>query len=538
MSYKTITVEGTTIDLSEQIVLASLGRTYNPMAQGQADIIRQCWMFYNLPENKLRREKFKRLRLMYGDRQEMQFVDDVLKPLMGKEANGQWTYDTMPVKPIVSVSNFVKKVVDKQATLYDDQPERDIDDEASEETYKEIAKEIGLDYIMQAFERAQVLYKTAFLRPVVRNGRLDADILTPEIFYPITDPEDATIIKACFWVVQSCIKPDDIHFATWYYLDNERFFWFQMTNGQVVKVSGTDDMPGSVVIGENTGEDGEVYGNSLGELGILKACTNKTEEVIEYPGDSMISLQNNLNILETLKTNSLIYQGFPILHIHGMDNTDPQTGEKRKIRTSPWTAIVTEGRPGEEKPSVAFIAPATKVAEFNDAITQKIDMFLLSNGISKNLIMDSTTSGAALKERNRDIVELRKSKIPQYTRIEQELYKLFALICETSEVDGDYKLKKDAEFTINYSEPDIDGLTPIEQADLDQKKIDQGLLSQAMILKRDNPEMDDEAVADLLVTIKKDTGVNANIFSNAKTTANNIIASAVNERTDKGTIQE
>ena len=544
MSYRSITIEGTSIDMSERLIVESFARTYAPESQGQADLVKQCWTLYNLPENKARREIFKRLRLMYQDRQEKQFVEDVLRPLMGKESNGTYKYDAMPTKPLVSITNIVKRIVDKQATLYDAQPKRDVDDESSDESYGTMAKDIGLDYIMQAFERTQVLYKTAFLRPVVRHEQIDVDVLSPEIFYPITDPDDNTRIIACFWVVQSPLRPESALHCTWYYLDTVNFFWFQMVNGALIKIQGTDDMPGSVMIGENENESGEVTGNVLGDLGILKACTNKTDEVIEYPGDSVVSLQNNINILETLMTNSLIYQGFPIKHIHGFDIVDNTTGERRSVSSGPWDVIVTQGRPGEEKPSVEFVAPATNVKEFIDAIDKKINSFLLSAGIPKNLIIDVATSGTALAERNRDIIEIRKSKIPQYKKIEQELYTLIARICEVSDVkDADgkaLKLNPDAVLTVEYDEPEVNVLTELEQAQVDQQRIDQGLISPFEIMKRDHPDMEDDAIREYLAEVKTETGTNSNIFKNVKAQANSVISNALgqNAGTNQSPIQE
>lgn len=535
MSYHSITVEGTSIDMTERLVMESLARSYNPMAQGQADIVKLCWTIFNTPENKIRREKLRKLRLMYGDRQEKLFVDEVLRPLMGKEANNTWSYDIMPVKPLINTMNIVKRVVDKQATLYDAPPGRTLDDEASDAKYKELAKEIGLDYIMQAFERFQVRDKTCFLRPTVRDEGIDIDILTPEIFYPIVDSDNTSKMKACFWVVQSPYKEDDAKFAVWYYLNSDTFFSFHMMDGTAVKIRGTEDMPGSVQIDDEMEDGKEVYIPKK-NMGILWAATDKTNELIAYPGDSLISLQNNLNILSTLMNNSLIYQGFPILHIHGMDNTDPQTGEKRTIKTSPWSAIVTEGRPSEEKPSVEFVAPQTKIAEFTTAIDRNLDTYLLSAGIPKNLIIDAATSGTALAERNRDIIEIRKSKLPQYKQIEQDLYTLIAQISKATNISGYSSLNEKAVLSIEYFEPEVNTLTELEQTQVDRAKIDQGQLSPLMIFMRDHPDMDEAEAQKELDKIKATKP--ANIFDNVRATASNVIANALNARPNQSSIQE
>jgi len=395
-------------------------------------------------------------------------------------------------------------------------------------------KDIGLDYIMQSFERAQVRDKTCFLRPVVRDEGIDIDIMTPEIFYPIVDGDDSSKMRACFWVVQSPYKTDDVKYAVWYYLDQDTFFWFHMMDGVAVKIQGTEDMPGSVQIEENMNDDGTVSENFIPEnLGILSACTDRGNEPVAYPGDSLISLQNNLNLLSTLMNNSLIYQGFPILHIHGMDNTDPQTGEKRKIKISPWSAIVTEGRSGEEKPSVEFVSPATTVNEFTTAIDRNIDTFLLSAGIPKNLIIDAATSGTALAERNRDIIEIRKSKLPQYKKIEQDLYTLIAQIAKATKIK-DLALNEKAILTIDYYEPDGNTLTELEQTQVDQAKIDQGQTSPLMLFMRDHPDMDEKMAQAELDKIKKTKP--ANMFDNVRATAKDTISTALNARPNQSTV--
>ena len=529
------------VDVTEALVLGGLARTYNSSASGQGDIVIMCKEIFD--RESLSRKRFNKLYRYYNDDQIALFIKDVFKPLLGKDPNGEYIYDKMcreNVTPLVKVSNYIKRFVDKQATLYDDPPAREVtgDTKATEE-YNRLAKDINLDAILQMAERYQKLFGSSFMRPVVRDiggeQYLDVDLMLPTFFYAIPYPGDTTRASGYFWLVYDLAKPDDPMKATWYYIDSGNYFWWKWD--QSAALVGTASSQMSAVISENYKDQDDIEsaeGNNLGETGILRLASSWVcGDVIPKPGDSLINFQENVNLTETMKLNSLIFQAFPILHLHNFDIKD-KDGRPLKLNVGPWSTLITSSMAGDGEAKVNWVAPQANIDTFIKSLQHDIDTFLLTQGVPKNLILDSATSGTALAERNRDINEIRKSYVNQYADMEQELYRVIAKWC--AKWFPEYKLPEDGELVVKYSEVEKVETEQVTaefwEAQAWEKKINMGVASREDYIKFKNPEMSDEDIVKKI----KDIGTKAessSIFGTVRDQAKGAISSAIRTMGDE-----
>lgn len=517
----------------ENVVLRSLYATLNPTAGPQADIVVRCRKIYDKSDKKRRR--FHKLFEYYNDRMADLFVDDIFRPLMGRDTNSNWVYDRMcreSVTPILKLVNVVKKVVDRQATLYDEGPEREIEgNPKATEEYNEIALTLRLDAVMQMAERYQKLFRSAFLRPVIRNDEegqpaMDLDLMLPTFVYSIPHAEDPTRAMAYFWLIYDEEFPDDPDRATWYYIDRARYFWWTYRAGGMQEpTAGSSEVAyisESMVVTE-TGEE-RPEGNMLGETGLVRVATDWVcGDVIPDPGDSLINFQDNVNLVETMKQNSLIFQAFPILHLSNFDIKD-KDGNPRRFNIGPWNTIITQDLPGEATSSVEWVAPQANIEQFTKALEHDIDYFLMSQSIPKNLILDAATSGVALIERNRDIEELRKSYLNQYQSVEQELYRVIAKWANKW-LDG--HLPEDGKLIVKFKEPEAKATSEVEELASWKAKIELGVATARDYLREKNPDINDKAIDEKLAEIRKEKGDTGTLFSDLRARSGGIIGSVV-----------
>ena len=513
----------------ENMVLQALAGTENIGAQDQANIIIKCKKHYDSQRKK--RDKFGKLFEYYNDRQEQHFLDDVMRPLMGRDENGSWEYDKMVqenVTPLIKINNLVTKFVNKQATLYDEPPQREIvDDVQATERYNELATQVRLDAVFQVAERYQKLFRSSFLRPVVRTGEeggyeLDLDVMLPTFFYALPNPMDTTKAAGYYWLVFDPEFPDDPMRATWYYIDRGLYFWWSyQSGGAQAATAGVDKV---AYISEN-GDGKKPEGNPLGEPGIVRLASDWVcGDVIPHPGDSLLNFQDSVNLVETMKQNSLIFQGFPLLHLRNFDVKD-KDGKSRRMNIGPWRTLITQDIAGDSPSSVSWVSPATNIEQFIRTLEHDIDAFMLAMSVPKNLIMDSATSGTALAERNRDIKELRKSYINQYQAAEQEVYRIVAKWANLWLKD---KLPEDGVVVIKYHEPEIRYSTEAEEMAAWKLKIELGAASILDYLAEKNPDLDKDGLADKLAEIRKVNGDTGGVFSDIRARSGGIINSAVN----------
>lgn len=522
--------------VAEDAVLRSLYTTLNTGAGYQAELVIRCRKAFDKADKK--RRKFHKLFEYYNDRMADIFVDDVFRPLMGRDSNGRYVYDVMcreSVAPILKLVNIVKKIVDRQATLYDEAPERVVEgDEKATEVYNAIAKDLRLDAVMQMAERYQKLFHSVFVRPVIRDvdwvPTLDIDLMLPTFFYALPSPDDPTRAAGYFWLIYDEQYPDDPDRATWYYIDSANYFWWTYKDGG--RQEATAGSQGVAYISENVipaeGENAapRPQGNALGEPGIVRVATDWVcGDVIPDPGDSLINFQDNVNLVETMKQNSLIFQAFPILHLSNFDIKD-KDGNRRKFNIGPWNTLITQDVPGESAASVSWVAPQTNIDQFVKALEHDIDYFLLSQSIPKNLILDAATSGTALAERNRDIVELRKSYINQYESVERELYRIIAKWVNRwlPELGT---LPEDGELRITFREPELKYPSETEELAAWKAKIDMGVATAGDYLREKNPGISDEDLAKRLAEIKRERGDTGSLFADIRARSGGIVGSAV-----------
>lgn len=78
--------------------------------------------------------------------------------------------------------NLVRKVIDNLAIVYFKPAKRSIEGtERDGQLFADIAKGAALDMTLKQASKFTKLHKTALLRVVWRNGKLEVDILTPDI---------------------------------------------------------------------------------------------------------------------------------------------------------------------------------------------------------------------------------------------------------------------------------------------------------------------------------------------------------------------
>ena len=388
----------------------------------------------------------------------LDYYKGITKEYVGK----YFSESTLSKVPIGNV-NITKRVIDRISLVYMTPPVRQYSNEDTPDYFVE------KDLKLQRLERMTNLLDGVLVKPCWRikddgTGCIEYDIIMD--YEPLFDTDPLKPYAIVYPIAQkaSVLDTTPEQFVYW---DAENTFVFDKNGKQYT----TDDNPDMV--------------NPYGVLPFVE-CFRDGKPETDYldTNASRDLIQTNLaiNVAETNKNANIMFQSFGYLFVNGagIDKDTMQIGQDK---------INYLGVDG----SISIVSPPNAVPALDESIQSSYKMLAQNYHLPTSFVEGTTAaSGVALKLRNQELTDNRKSDVIRWRDIEYKLFDLERLIIavEQGKDAGDLE-------DVDYSES-IEVLNDQEQRDKWEWELSKGLIDLADILMQQNPDLDRaEAEAEL-----------------------------------------
>ena len=387
---------------------------------------------------------------------------DYYKGITKEYVSKYFSESTLSKVPIGNV-NITKRVIDRISLVYMTPPVRLYSNEDTPDYFVE------KDLKLQRLERMTNLLDGVLVKPCWRikddgTGCIEYDIIMD--YEPLFDTDPLKPYAIVYPIAQkaSVLDTTPEQFVYW---DAENTFVFDKNGKQYT----TDDNPDMV--------------NPYGVLPFVE-CFRDGKPETDYldTNASRDLIQTNLaiNVAETNKNANIMFQSFGYLFVNGagIDKDTMQIGQDK---------INYLGVDG----SISIVSPPNAVPALDESIQSSYKMLAQNYHLPTSFVEGTTTaSGVALKMRNLELTDNRKSDVIRWRDIEYKLFDLERLIIavEQGKDAGDLE-------DVDYSES-IEVLNDQEQRDKWEWELSKGLIDLADILMQQNPDLNRaEAEAEL-----------------------------------------
>ena len=369
---------------------------------------------------------------------------------------------TLSKVPVGNV-NITQRVINRVSLVYMTPPLRTYTNEDTPDYF------IEKDLKLQRLERMTNLLDGVLVKPCWRikddgTGCIEYDIIMD--YEPLFDTDPLNPYAIVYPIAQkaSVLDTTPEQFVYW---DAENTFVFD-NNG---KKYTTDDNPDMV--------------NPYGVLPFIECFRDGKPETDYLDTNASIDLiKTNLaiNVAETNKNANIMFQSFGYLFVNGAGiDKDSMTIGQDKINY-----LGVDG-------SISIVSPPNAVPALDGSIQSSYKMLAQNYGLPTSFVEGTTAaSGVALKMRNLELTDNRKSDVVRWRDIEYKLFELERLMIavEQGKDAGDLE-------DVDYSES-TEVLNNQEQRDKWEWELSKGLIDLADILMQQNPDLDrEEAEAQL-----------------------------------------
>ena len=370
-----------------------------------------------------------------------------------------------PENMIKVTLNIVKKIINNLAQVYREPPVRTLEGgtETDQQLYSEILEQCAFDVKIKQASRYANLLKTILLRPVWRNEKLDLDILTGNLLDVVTGDTPEILEKVLITNYGTSEKIEDVTYSLW-----TPETWTRL------------DYRGNVI---------EQEANPYKTLPFLPVfCYAPPSSAFWLPGgEDLMSLQEAINIQLVSLQWTIFNQSYGVGFLKG-----GQPGAS--LRVDPGSLVELP-----ENGEIGFASQEAKIKETVDAIDRLIKWAAISNGLSAGSMSTDPIeqSGISKAWDSKELAEARSDDIKLWRSYEKRLFNLIRVVWNTH---SNKKLSESATLNIDFAEVEAK-LSVKEQAQADDLKIAQGVLSPVDVLLSDNPDFQgdrEKAMAHLL----------------------------------------
>ena len=349
--------------------------------------------------------------------------------------------------PIANV-NITKRIIDRISLVYMVAPKR-------EYTRPEIVDYfIDKDFKMQRLERFTNLLDSVLIKPTFRNGALDYDIIHD--FEPHFD-EDPMRPVAYTYPLSTKSTVLDTTPELFAYCDMENTFIYDR-NGKIYEDA-----------------DNPEHTNFYGMLPFVE-CFREGRPEYAYldtePANDIIKTNTVLNVAETNKSANIHFQSFGYIYANGsqVDKKDLEIGQDQ---------IYYLGVDG----TLNVTSPPNSVPALTDSIKESYKM-LAQNYHLPTSFADGTTaeSGVALRMRNQELSDDKKSSIIKWNDIEKRIFEVEKQILTTELMIDTGELE-----SVDFGET-ADILSAQEQREQWEWELSKGIIDVADILVKMDPD--------------------------------------------------
>ena len=428
---------------------------------GELSVLMSKWDINQQRKNKWKQARYTALDYYKGHTKE--YVHDY------------FSESTLSKVPIGNV-NITKRIINRISLVYMEAPIRTYTKEDVTDYFS------GKDHKLQRLERMTNLLDGVLIKPCWRIKDDGSECIEYDIimdYEPIFDTDPLKPHAIVYPIAQKAEVLDTTpeQFAYW---DSENHFIFDK-NG---KMYTHDDNPDMV--------------NPYGVLPFVECFRDgkpETDYLDTNASTDLIQTNLAINVAETNKNANIMFQSFGYLFVNGagIDKDTMQIGQDKV------NYLGVDG-------SISIVSPPNAVPALDESIQSSYKMLAQNYHLPISFVEGTTAaSGVALKLRNTELTDDRKSDVTRWRDIEFKLFELERRIIAVE--DG--KDAGDLE-DVDFSES-VEVLNDQEQRDKWEWELSKGLIDLADILMQKNPDLTrEEAEAELeirnKVEEKEDTG--------------------------------
>ena len=420
---------------------------------GELSVLMSKWDINQQRKNKWKQSRYKALDYYKGNTKE--YVHDY------------FSESTLSKVPIGNV-NITKRIINRISLVYMESPIRTYTKEDVTDYFS------GKDHKLQRLERMTNLLDGVLIKPCWRIKDDGSECIEYDIimdYEPIFDTDPLKPHAIVYPIAQKAEVLDTTpeQFAYW---DSENHFIFDK-NG---KMYTHDDNPDMV--------------NPYGVLPFVECFRDgkpETDYLDTNASTDLIQTNLAINVAETNKNANIMFQSFGYLFVNGagIDKDTMQIGQDK---------INYLGVDG----SISIVSPPNAVPALDESIQSSYKMLAQNYHLPISFVEGTTAaSGVALKLRNTELTDDRKSDVTRWREVEFKLFELERRIIAVE--DG--KDAGDLE-DVDFSES-VEVLNDQEQRDKWEWELSKGLIDLADILMQKNPDLTrEEAEAELEIRNK------------------------------------
>ena len=420
---------------------------------GELSVLMSKWDINQQRKNKWKQSRYKALDYYKGNTKE--YVHDY------------FSESTLSKVPIGNV-NITKRIINRISLVYMEPPIRTYTKEDVTDYFS------GKDHKLQRLERMTNLLDGVLIKPCWRIKDDGSECIEYDIimdYEPIFDTDPLNPHAIVYPIAQKAEVLDTTpeQFAYW---DSENHFIFDK-NG---KMYTHDDNPDMV--------------NPYGVLPFVECFRDgkpETDYLDTNASTDLIQTNLAINVAETNKNANIMFQSFGYLFVNGagIDKDTMQIGQDKV------NYLGVDG-------SISIVSPPNAVPALDESIQSSYKMLAQNYHLPISFVEGTTAaSGVALKLRNTELTDDRKSDVTRWRDIEFKLFELERRIIAVE--DG--KDAGDLE-DVDFSES-VEVLNDQEQRDKWEWELSKGLIDLADILMQKNPDLTrEEAEAELEIRNK------------------------------------
>ena len=345
--------------------------------------------------------------------------------------------------------NITKRVIDRISLVYMKAPLREYTNENTPDFFYQ------KNLKMQRAERLCNLLECILIKPTWRNERIEYDIIRD--WEPMFD-DDPLNPYAITYPLQVRSSVMDTTAELWAYWDYDNHFIYEKGTGKKI-----------------VQEDNPEMVNPYSMLPFVKCYREGQPESSYFDTDAsndLIATNEATNVAEFNKNANIMFQSFGFGYITG-SNIEK---EKLDIGQDKWSFLGHDG-------TLNMVSPPNSVPALVDSIESSYKMLAQNYHLSISFV-DGTTaeSGVALRLRNQELMDSRRSDVERWDKIEHDLFEVEERILAIEQ-------NRDAGFlrSIDYEES-TEILSDQEQREKWDWELSHGLIDEADILIQQDPD--------------------------------------------------
>lgn len=438
---------------------------------------------FNNAKSTARRKNFQKRIDYYFDKQLTYLSNALTKQFKNpKKLNLQPEFD-----------NITSLIIDDLSVIYTQEPIRKIlnGKPSDEKIYNQIIQDGKLNLIMAEANKMAKLCKTVMIKVVWRDNKIQFDIITPNLFEPIQDPNDIT--KAIGFVYISIIddqnenllNKDDTTTDKDPFLNASINYNYWSINKNIIFKPARNK---SVQIEEIKSNKENLNPYKILPVVMIYDGIAISDFFIEG-GDDLINTNEIINVKITELNYLTKMQSFSIPVRKGADNAGQEIFlDPSQIIDIPADSDIHKGQ------DFKFVSPEAKIKELEDSIDKKKRRIAIKYKLDPDLLIDSAQKSSA---QAMQLKALQRSGLiakdrPFYRNYEQDLFNVIRTIFNYHSESE--KISESAILQVDFIESEI----PMTISERDQHNLlmfNNGLMSRERWVMSENPDIQTEEEA-------------------------------------------